>query len=96
MKYYLVEGTLLDAGKINDNLMEIHKAYTQRAMDAHHILLSGLKSNQSGAMFLMCFEQEKDLMSYLDQEPFYVHGIQSYQYHRIDIHYLNQDITTWL
>lgn len=30
MKYFIVEGMLKNEDKMNDNLMETHKAYTQK------------------------------------------------------------------
>ena len=43
MKYYMVEGIILDAGKMDDAIMKEHMAYTQKAMDSGMIFLSGLK-----------------------------------------------------
>ena len=34
MKYYMVEGIILDAGKMDDAIMKEHMAYTQKAMDS--------------------------------------------------------------
>jgi hypothetical protein len=33
MKYFLVEGMLTNPQKLNYEIIEIHKAYTQKAMD---------------------------------------------------------------
>lgn len=53
MKYYMVEGIILDAGKMDDAIMKEHMAYTQKAMDSGMIFLSGLKTDMSGGVFLM-------------------------------------------
>ena len=34
MKYYMVEGLILDADRMNDAIMKDHMAYTQKAMDS--------------------------------------------------------------
>ena len=39
MKYYMVEGIILDAGKMDDAIMKEHMAYTQKAMDSGMIFL---------------------------------------------------------
>ncbi len=53
MKYFIVEGLLKDSDKINEEIMKEHMAYTQRAMDEGMILVSGLKSDMSGGIFVI-------------------------------------------
>lgn len=53
MKYFIVEGIITNQDKINDEIMKIHMAYTQKAMDSGLILMSGLKSDMSGGIFIM-------------------------------------------
>ena len=53
MKYFIVEGILKDSDKINEDIMKEHMAYTQKAMDEGMILVSGLKSDMSGGIFVM-------------------------------------------
>lgn len=43
MKYFIDEGTILNADKMSHNIMKTHMEYTQKAMDEGMILLSGLK-----------------------------------------------------
>ena len=61
MKYFMIEGTLTDADKINDDIMKEHMAYTQKAMDSGLILMSGLKSDMSGGLFIMKAEDINDI-----------------------------------
>ena len=42
MKYYMVEGMILDADRMNDAIMKDHMAYTQKAMDSGMIFLLSL------------------------------------------------------
>ena len=60
MKYYMVEGMILDADRMNDAIMKEHMAYTQKAMDSGMIFLSGLKTDRSGGAFLMKAENPED------------------------------------
>lgn len=53
MKYFIVEGILKDSDKINEDIMKKHMAYTQKAMDKGMILVSGLKSDMSGGIFVI-------------------------------------------
>ena len=46
MKYYMVEGMILDADRMNDAIMKDHMAYTQKAMDSGMIFLC--LSHESG------------------------------------------------
>ncbi len=70
MKYFIVEGILKDSDKINEDIMKEHMAYTQKAMDEGMILVSGLKSDMSGGIFVIKSESVEKLESYLSKEPF--------------------------
>lgn len=52
MKCFIVEGTLKKE-QVEENTMNEHKAYSQKAMDAGLIVMSGLKSDMSGGLFIM-------------------------------------------
>ncbi|WP_283704194.1 YciI family protein [Clostridium perfringens] len=80
MKYFIVEGILKDSDKINEDIMKEHMAYTQKAMDEGMILVSGLKSDMSGGIFVIKSESVKKLESYLSKEPFKLYGIQDYKF----------------
>ena len=75
MKYFIVEGILKDSDKINEDIMKEHMAYTQKAMDEGMILVSGLKSDMSGGIFVIKSESVEKLKSYLSKEPFKLYGI---------------------
>lgn len=95
MKYYMVEGIILDAGKMDDAIMKEHMAYTQKAMDSGMIFLSGLKTDMSGGIFLMKAEKPEEIESYLAAEPFKRYGIQDYRWAEFDIHYIHPQPDQW-
>ena len=70
MKYFIVEGMLKDSSLINDDIMKKHMAYTQKAMDKGLILMSGLKDDMSGGIFVMKAESIEEVEGYLSVEPF--------------------------
>lgn len=90
MKNFIVEGILTNPNLINDNIMKEHMAYSQKAMDSGLILMSGLKSDMSGGLFIMRAESIEEIEAYLTNEPFKVHGIQEYKITEFNTHYLNQ------
>lgn len=53
-----MEGTLLDISKMNEHVMRIHKAYTQKAMDDGMIFLTTLEQDQSSTI---CIIKERNL-----------------------------------
>lgn len=95
MKYYMVEGIILDAGKMDDAIMKEHMAYTQKAMDSGMIFLSGLKTDMSGGIFLMKAEKPEEIESYLAAEPFKRNGIQDYRWAEFDTHYTHPQPDQW-
>lgn len=95
MTYYMVEGIILDAGKMDDTIMKEHMAYTQKAMDSGMIFLSGLKTDMSGGVFLMKAEKPEEIESYLAREPFKLNGIQEYRWAEFNIHFINPQPVQW-
>ena len=91
MKYFIVEGILKDSDKINEDIMKEHMAYTQKAMDEGIILVSGLKSDMSGGIFVIKSESVEKLESYLSKEPF----IQDYKFVEFNTHYFNPSPSEW-
>jgi hypothetical protein len=89
MDLYFVEGTIINAAAMTAEIFEKHKAYSTIQMEAGRILISGLKKDQSGSVFLMRFETPEMLQEYLDHEPFYLNGIQTYRVFPFDVHYVN-------
>lgn len=96
MKNYIVEGFIQDAQLSTDEIMKEHMAYTSKAMDDGRILLSGLKPDMSGAIFVMKVESQEALESYLANEPFKKYGIQEYKYTELDVHYMNKSLENWI
>lgn len=95
MKYFIVEGILKNSDKISEDIMKEHMAYTQKAMDEGMILMSGLKSDMTGGIFVMKAESIEKLDSYLSNEPFKVYGIQDYKFVEFNAHYFNQSPKEW-
>lgn len=95
MKYFIVEGTIKNQHKVDDNLMKIHMAYTQKAMDKGLILMSGLKEDMSGGIFVMKSESLENLEDYLNNEPFKLAGVQDYKVTEFSAHYFNENPKAW-
>ena len=53
MRYFLVEGIIRAAENMDDAIMTQHMAYTQKAMDQGSILISGLKADMGGGVFII-------------------------------------------
>ena len=53
MKYFIVEGIIKNSDLSNEAIMKEHMAYSKKAMDEGLILMSGLKSDISGGLFIM-------------------------------------------
>ena len=95
MKYFIVEGILKDSDKINEDIMKEHMAYTQKAMDEGIILVSGLRSDMSGGIFVIKAESVEKLESYLSKEPFKLYGIQDYKFVEFNANYFNPSPSEW-
>ena len=95
MKYFVVEGILKAADKINDTIMTEHMAYIQKAMNSGLILMSGLKSDMSGGIFVIKADSVEKINDYLNNEPFKVYGIQDYKVTEFDAHYFNESPSEW-
>ena len=93
MKYFIIEGTIKDATKMNDTIMEEHKKYTGQAMENGMTFMSGLKTDMSGGIFLMKAESLEVIEHYLNNEPFKLHGNQDYKVAEFTAHYLNPSST---
>ncbi|MGG7076607.1 YciI family protein [Clostridium sardiniense] len=92
MKYFMVEGIIKNPDLINDDIMKEHMAYSQKAMDNGLILMSALKSNMSGGLFVMIADSIEKIADYLSIEPLKVHGIQDYKIIEFTPHYFNQSL----
>lgn len=89
MKYFIIEGFIKDATKMNETIMEEHKKYTGKAMENGMTFMSGLKADMSGGIFIMKAESLEVIEHYLNNEPFKVNGIQDYKVAEFTAHYLN-------
>ena len=59
------------------------------------ILMSGLKTNMSGGVFVMKAESIEKVEEYLASEPFKLSGIQDYNVIEFSPHYFNQSPSEW-
>lgn len=96
MKYYIVEGILKNIEKMNDEIMKEHMIYTGKAMESGRILMSGLKENMNGGIFIMKANSIEDIEEYLSNEPFKRYGIQDYKVINFEPHYINESPKEWL
>lgn len=96
MKCFIVEGTIIKTDPVEDNKMNEHIAYSQKAMDDGRIVMSGLKSDMSGGLFIMKAESLDQVEEYLLNEPLRVAGIQEYRIIEYSPHYINQSPGDWL
>lgn len=95
MKYFIIESIIKNADLMDENNMEEHKTYTQKAMDEGLILITGLKEDMSGVVFIMKSESIEKVEAYLANEPFKVYGIQDYKVIEFLPHYINQSSSEW-
>ena len=96
MRYFLVEGIIRAAENMDDAIMKQHMAYTQKAMDQGSILISGLKADMGGGVFIIRTGTADQLEEYVDHEPFKLHGIQDYRWVEFTPHYVNPSAGTWM
>ncbi|CEN92734.1 MAG: hypothetical protein KZY55_01550 [Paeniclostridium sp.] len=95
MKYFIVEGILKSTNEIDKDTMTKHMNYSQKAMDEGLILMSGLKENMSGGIFIMKSDSIENIKEYLDNEPFKLEGIQDYKIVKFSPHYFNESPGEW-
>ncbi|CEP44522.1 YciI family protein [Paraclostridium sordellii] len=95
MKYFIVEGILKSTDEIDKDTMTKHMNYSQKAMNEGLILMSGLKENMSGGIFIMKSDSIENIKEYLDNEPFKLEGIQDYKIVEFSPHYFNESPSEW-
>lgn len=92
MKKYLVIGTIIDASKMNQELFEAHKTYTQAWMDKGRIVLSSLFTDYTGVANIVFAESLEELTAFYADEPFAKAGMQRYEFKEIDIHFVGPNL----
>ena len=95
MKYFLVEGNLKSSNPIADNIMKEHMDYSGKAMEKGLVLMTGLKEDMSGVIFVMKAEVPEKVYEYLSNEPLKIHGIQDYKVTEFSPHYFNPSPQEW-
>lgn len=91
MKYFVVESIIKNPNLMNDKILKEHIEYTKYAMEKGLILISGLKKDMSGSMFIMKSSDVKDIEDYLKNEPLKIEKIQDYTFKEFEPHYFNGD-----
>ena len=95
MKYFIIEGILKNQDQMTNNIMKNHMSYTQKAIDNNVILISGLKSDMSGGLFIMKASSIECIYDYLSNEPFKINNIQDYTITEFSPHYFNESPNNW-
>lgn len=95
MKYFIVEGNLKSSDPIDDNIMKEHMDYSGKAMKEGSILMTGLKEDMSGVVFIMKAENPEKVDEYLSKEPLKIHDIQDYKVTEFCPHYFNESPKEW-
>ncbi len=95
MKYFIIEGTLRSSDLIDDNIMKEHMSYSGKAMEEGFILMTGLKEDMSGVIFIMNADEVSKVDEYLSNEPLKIHNIQDYKVTEFAPHYFNPSPTEW-
>ena len=95
MKYFIVEGNLKSSDPIDDNIMKEHMNYSGKAMKEGSILMTGLKEDMSGVVFIMKAENPEKVEEYLSKEPLKIHDIQDYKVTEFSPHYFNESPKEW-
>lgn len=94
MRYFMIEGIIKNSDLINDDIMKKHMAYSKKAMDKGLIIMSSLKADMSGGLFVMIADSIEKIEKYLSNEPLKVHGIQDYKVTEFKPHYFNQSLAS--
>lgn len=95
MKYFIVEGNLKSFDPIDDTIMKEHMDYSGKAMKEGSILMTGLKEDMSGVIFIMKAEAPEEVEKYLSKEPLKIHDIQEYKVTEFSPHYFNESPKEW-
>ena len=95
MKYFFFYGYLKKAPPVPEDIMKSHIAYSQKAMDDNLILMTSIKTDQTGALFIMKANSSKKINDYLSNEPLKLNNIQDYKVIEFEPHYFNKSLDKW-
>ncbi|MGG7179292.1 YciI family protein [Clostridium paraputrificum] len=95
MKFFIIEGTINKSAPIDENIMNEHIAYSTTAANAGLILVSGLKSDESGGLSIMKAESLEKVEAYLSADPLKVSGIQDYRVMELTPHFVQPIANEW-
>ncbi|SHJ95250.1 Uncharacterized conserved protein YciI, contains a putative active-site phosphohistidine [Clostridium cavendishii DSM 21758] len=79
MKFFIIEGLIKNPTLINENILNEHIAYSKKEFESGRILVTGLKNDESGGIFLMKAESMEQVEKYLSAEPLKTNDIQDYR-----------------
>ena len=95
MKYFLVEGIILNPNKMNESMMQEHQKYTESAMKKGKVLFSSLKSDMSASVTVFREENEQAVWEFYHNEPFFKNGVLTYNISELQVHYHYPNINDW-
>lgn len=96
MKYFIVEGMLKKDVPFDEKILNEHIAYSNKnAVEPGLMLVSGLKSDNSGGIFIMKAESLEKVEAYLSGDPLKVSGSQEYRITEFDAHYFYPTSSEW-
>lgn len=94
MKYFLIEGTVINPEKITDTIMNKHKEHTEALMKENKVLLSSLKKDMSSSISIVKYISEEEIKEFYNKDPLLANDIIEYKISKLDIHYIS-NITNW-
>ena len=96
MKYFLIEGSLNNSVPFDEKILKEHISYSSKnAVDIGITLVSGVKADDSGGIFIMKAESLEKVETYLSLDPLKTSGMQEYRVTEIIPHYIHQAAREW-
>ncbi|EPY09653.1 YciI family protein [Paenibacillus alvei] len=77
---YVVELSYTKPMSDVDVHLDAHRAFLDEHYSSSAFLLSGPKEPRTGGIIVVDAQTEEEARSYIEQDPFYVHGVAKYHY----------------
>ncbi|MGG0811165.1 YciI family protein [Paenibacillus alvei] len=77
---YVVELTYKKSVEEVDVYLDAHRTFLDEHYAKGVFLLSGPKEPRTGGIIIVDAETEEEARSYIEQDPFFVHGVAAYHY----------------
>ena len=62
-----------------DNHLIAHRAFLDKYYTSNNLICSGPRNPRTGGIILCNFTSVEEVWSFIHQDPFYIHGIASYE-----------------